>query len=286
MEALLPRLRSGASLKCVPKETLGTSNDDEDELPYPNRRSHVPMQGYDILMIIVLVAAVVWGAWKGFAWQIASLGSMIASYIVALTFRQQLAQYINASPPWNMFLSMLILFLGTSLVVWIGFNLVAEVIEKVKLKEFDRQIGAIFGLAKGVLLCVLITLFSVTLLSEPQRQAICNSKSGYYIAVLLDKADGVIPGELHQVLDPYIDRLDAQVPHEHTEGGFELPAGILSSRPEREDTSRRTFPRNGAGDIIEALPVPESLDLNLGGVKPRIFIQEEEEAKLGIEIEQ
>ncbi len=277
------------------------------------------MQGYDILMLIVLVAAVVWGAWKGFAWQVASLGSMIASYIVALTFRQQVAQFIDASPPWNMFVSMLILFLGTSLVVWLGFNLVAEVIEKVKLKEFDRQIGAIFGLAKGVLLCVLITLFAVTLLSEPQRQAICNSKSGYYIAVLLDKADGVIPGELHQVLDPYIDRLDAQVPHEHTEGGFELPAGILSNRPDTNETSGITAPQGGAGNIIEALPthwyrgnefgsthttvsVPDAGSVLLGGVKRlregreartldhitpgRIIIQEEDEAKLGIEIEQ
>ena len=202
------------------------------------------MQGYDLLMIVILVAAVVWGAWKGFAWQIASLASIVASYIVALTFRQQIAQYINATPPWNMFLSMLILFLGTSLVVWIGFNLVAEVIEKVKLKEFDRQIGAIFGLAKGVLLCVLVTLFAVTLLSEPQRKEICNSKSGYYIAVLLDKADAVIPSELHQVLDPYIDRLDQQVPHEHTEGGFELPSNILSGGGQPEQ-----------GGVIEARPL-------------------------------
>ncbi len=210
------------------------------------------MQGYDLLMIIVLVAAVVWGAWKGFAWQVASLGSMIASYIVALTFRQHVARFIDASPPWNMFVSMLILFLGTSLVVWVGFNLVAEVIEKVKLKEFDRQIGAIFGLAKGVLLCVLITLFAVTLLSDQQRQAICNSRSGYYIAVLLDKADGVIPGELHQVLDPYIDRLDQQVPHQHTEGGFELPTSLLGGKPQGDQQLPAAFP--SFDTVIEAAP--------------------------------
>jgi membrane protein required for colicin V production len=184
------------------------------------------MQGYDLLMLIVLVGAVIWGAWKGFAWQVASLASMAASYFVALTFRQQVAQFISATPPWNIFLSMLILFLGTSLVVWVGFNFVAEMIEKVKLKEFDRQVGALFGFAKGVLLCVLITLFAVTLLSEPQRQAICNSKSGYYIAILLDKADAVIPGEVHEVLNPYIERLDREIDHPHTEGvGFQLPGG-------------------------------------------------------------
>ena len=216
------------------------------------------MQAYDIFMLVVLSAAVVWGAWKGLAWQIASIGSIVASYIVALTFRQQVAQFIDASPPWNMFVSMLILFLGTSLVVWLGFNLVAELIEKVKLKEFDRQIGAIFGLAKGVLLCVLITLFAVTLLSEPQRQAICASRSGYYIAVLLDKADGVIPGELHQVLDPYIDRLDAQVPHEHTEGGFELPKTFLGGG-EQGSGGELALPSLPSFDsVIEAAPHGES----------------------------
>lgn len=176
------------------------------------------MQPYDILMLIVLAVAVVWGAWKGLAWQIASLLSISLSYFVALNFRGQLAGLITASPPWNVFLSMLILFLGTGLIVWIGFNLVSEMIERVKLKEFDRQLGALFGAAKGVLLCVLITLFSVALLSESQRQAICNSRSGYYIALLLDRADMVIPHELHDVLEPYLKELDQGVPHEHLTG--------------------------------------------------------------------
>lgn len=246
------------------------------------------MQGYDLLMIVVLVAAIVWGAWKGFAWQVASLASMVASYLVALSFRQQVAQFIDASPPWNIFVSMLILFLGTSLIVWVGFNLVAEGIEKVKLKEFDRQVGAMFGFAKGVLLCVLITLFAVTLLSEPQRQAICNSRSGYYIAVLLDKADAVIPSEVHQVLDPYIDRLDQEVDHPHTEAAQRLPDPLWNAKDEvfglsPEDAAK--FPARQAGRVIEAQRASESLQLNLGGVTPRIFIQEENEAKLGIELE-
>lgn len=213
------------------------------------------MQAYDVFMLIVLVGAVVWGAWKGLAWQIASLASMVLSYFVALSFRQPLAGLIDASPPWNIFLSMLILFLGTSLVVWVGFNLVAEMIEKVKLKEFDRQIGALFGLAKGVLLCVLITLFAVTLLSEPQRQAICNSKSGYYIAVLLDKADAIMPGEVHQVLDPYIDRLDKEVPHAHNEGSLELPKDLFGAgKPAEQRTKLPSL--ETVREIIRARPAP------------------------------
>jgi membrane protein required for colicin V production len=173
------------------------------------------MQAYDLLMVIVLALAIVWGAWKGLAWQIASIASIGLSYFVALRFRLPLAGVITASPPWNIFLAMLILFLGTGLIVWVGFNLVSEFIERVKLKEFDRQLGALFGAAKGVLLCVLVTLFSVALLGDAQRQAICNSKSGYYIAVFLDRADMMIPRELHDVLAPYLDKLDQTIPHPH-----------------------------------------------------------------------
>jgi membrane protein required for colicin V production len=212
------------------------------------------MQAYDIFMVIVIGAAVVWGAWKGLAWQLASLASIVASYFVALTFRQPLSQLINASPPWNIFLSMLILFLGTGLVVWIGFNLVSELIERVKLKEYDRQLGAMFGLAKGVLLCVLITLFAVGLLSEAQRQQICNSKSGYYIAVLLDKADMIIPGELHQVLEPYIDRLDQNVAHPHTKGTWQLPPEIQNLIPQTgQDTSQ---PQGGGSFSVGGFTAP------------------------------
>lgn len=174
------------------------------------------MQAYDVLMLVVLALAVAWGAWKGLAWQVASIASIALSYVVALRFRGPLSGVINAAPPWNVFLSMLILFLGTGLIVWLGFNLVSEFIERVKLKEFDRQLGAVLGAAKGVLLCVLVTLFSVALLGDAQRQAICQSRSGYYIALLLDRANPVIPHELHEVLAPYLDRLDKTIPHPHT----------------------------------------------------------------------
>ncbi len=202
-------------------------------------------QGYDLFMLIVLAAAIGWGAWKGFAWQMASLASVVLSYFVALNFRQPVASILSRSveikPPLDVFLAMLILFLGTSLVVWVVFNLVSEVIDKFKLKEFDHQVGAIFGLAKGVILCVIVTLFVVTLASEQQRQAVFQSRSGYYIARLLDKADAVMPGELHQVIDPFVKKLE--------EGVVEPPRGEWSQRRDAPLPSPWDF---GSGETSSA----------------------------------
>lgn len=174
------------------------------------------MQGYDLFMLVVLVTAVIWGYWKGLAWQVASIVSLSLSYYVAFHFRNEMAAILNRNfaqitPPLDVFLAMLLLFLATAFVVWIGFNLVSEGIEKVKLKDFDHQIGGLLGAAKGAMLCALITLFGVTLLSEPQKQMICNSRSGYYIAVLLDRANPLMPTEVHDVLAPYIKRLDEEL---------------------------------------------------------------------------
>ncbi len=44
---------------------------------------------------------------------------------------------------------MLVLYILTSLAIWLLFRMVSGIIDRVKLKEFDRQMGALFGLAKG-----------------------------------------------------------------------------------------------------------------------------------------
>lgn len=165
---------------------------------------------YDIVMLVVLLGAGLFGAVKGFAWQLASIASIVLSYFVAYRFRGPLSESIVAEPPWNLFLAMLILFVGTSLVVWVGFNMVRETLDRMRLKEFDRQIGAIFGLLKGALYCTLITLFAVTLMGESVRSKIVASNSGRFIARNLDRSESVIPSEIHQFVRPYLERFDAQ----------------------------------------------------------------------------
>jgi membrane protein required for colicin V production len=169
------------------------------------------MQPYDIIMLVVLAAATLFGAIKGFAWQVASLASIIASYFVANYFRHDVAKMINAEPPWNMFLAMLLLYFGSSLVIWLVFRLISKSIDKIKLKEFDRQLGAGFGLLKGAVLCCVITMFAMTLLGPSQQQAIAQSKSGYYIGKTLSKAGSILPKEVVEVIGPYIQRVNQQL---------------------------------------------------------------------------
>jgi hypothetical protein len=97
------------------------------------------------------------------------------------------------------------------------FRFVAGAIDKIKLETFDRQLGGMFGFAKGVLLCIGITFFAV-MLWPAQRDAIVGSQSGHYIVAILDKAHSVLPPEIHQAIDPYLNKIEERlnpnfVPH-------------------------------------------------------------------------
>ena len=181
------------------------------------------MQIYDIIMIVVLVGAMLFGAVKGFAWQLASIASIVVSYFVALKFREPFSRSIALDPPLNRLLAMLILYVATALLVWVAFRMVSKSLDRLRLKEFDRHIGAIFGLIKGALYCVLLTLFGVTLAGEQIRETVVGSKSGRYIADVLDRSESVVPPEIHEFVEPYLQKFEQQF-NQPVGGGLQTPS--------------------------------------------------------------
>jgi len=200
------------------------------------------MEPYDLFMLFVLVAATILGAWKGMAWQIASAASLIVSYAVALHFSPRIAHLFGDQEPLNRFIAMFVLYLGTSIAIWLAFRVVRGFLDRVRLQEFDRQMGALFGLAKGVLLCVAITFFAVTL-SARARGLVLESRSGQYIALLLDRAHSVMPREIHDVLGPYLHQLEEELDAEPQRERQSQPATIPAGEQPASQGSRTVAPR-------------------------------------------
>ena len=217
------------------------------------------MQTYDMLMLVVLVAATIFGMWKGMAWQIASLASLVLSYFVALKFADQIAPKFAgiAPPPLNKFVAMLLIYMATSFVIWSLFRFVSGVIDRVKLESFDRQMGAIFGFAKGVLLCVAITFFAVSLLPQSQKEQILASETGHYIVVLIDKTDSIVPPEIHDVIGPYLHRINEQLDPNGTHGSQHAnwPSAAFPEWPRLPTTSNsNSIPAQPAGTPLPTWP--------------------------------
>ena len=179
------------------------------------------MQAYDFVILFILVVATIWGARRGFAKQLATILSMVLGYFVAVWFREPVSQMIQAPDPWNKFAAMLGLFMVTSLIVWIGFRFVKGEIEESGLKGFDTQIGALFGLGKGIILSMLLTMFAAVMLGDAQRHNVLESFSGYNICRLLNRAQAIVPSEWSRVMQPYLDVIDEH--HQHLAG--EYPPG-------------------------------------------------------------
>ena len=157
------------------------------------------IQSYDCFMLAVLAGATIYGFWRGMAWQIAALASVLVSAAVALHTSPLLAPVFGKQEPWNRFAAIAVLYIVTAMLIWLLFRLVRGVINRVQLKQFDRQLGTLFGLASGVLYCVVITFFAVTL-SETARQSVLQSRSGYFIARGIREANPILPARRPQVV--------------------------------------------------------------------------------------
>ncbi|MEM7784153.1 MAG: CvpA family protein [Planctomycetota bacterium] len=186
---------------------------------------------YDIIMLVVLGAAMIYGYWKGLAWQIAFLASVIVSYTVSVKFREPVSQFLQAEAPWNRIGAMLILFLGTSLLIWIIYSRVAKTLKKNELKGFDRQAGAILGGLTGFVLCMVITMFSVSLLGDKIHDQIHVSRTGRYVIWGIGTVSSIVPQELAKYVDPHVEN-------------FENAIGHSVHRP-LEDYPQHTYPVEG-----------------------------------------
>jgi membrane protein required for colicin V production len=182
------------------------------------------LDGYDMVMLGILAATAVLGYFKGMVWQIAWIAGIAASAFVALRFGNAAAPFFGQQAPWNRLIAMLALYVGTSLVVWLVFRVVSGAIDAVHLSAFDHQLGLLLGLAKGALLCIVITFFAVTL-APGFRDQIVASRSGRIVAEVIVRADEFLPAEVAATVDPFVKQFE-----ERLRGGpGPLPAAALGN---------------------------------------------------------
>jgi membrane protein required for colicin V production len=168
------------------------------------------IEGYDLVMLGVLAAAAVLGYFKGLVWQIAWIAGIAASSYVALRFGGPLAPFFGQQAPWNKLIAMLALYVATSLAVWLVFRVISGAINAIHLSAFDHQLGLLLGLAKGALLCVVITFFTVTLAPGYRNQVVA-SRSGRIVAAMIVRADQYLPKDIAETVDPFVKQFEDQL---------------------------------------------------------------------------
>ncbi len=226
-------------------------------------------QIFDIAALILIGWMTLRGAMRGMVSQLASIAAVVFSWVLATKFSPTLAPMISADPPWNKILAMLIIFVATSLAVGMMRRFIDGAISAIRLKSFDRQLGALFGACKGILLCLVITFFAVTL-SDRSKSFVLGSVSGKYFAKGIERIAAAIPEDvsviLQKNLEGFRERLDAAGSQEKFEGMAslknllgDLPASLLGKG--KEDTATTGLQTQGAST---PMPVPAASQEKMG----------------------
>ena len=113
-----------------------------------------------ILATIVLVS-VLTAMWKGFVAELLALASVITGLVVAAFNYERLApllQGFTRSRGVALGVSFLLLFVAVLLIGALISALAGKLIKKVQLQWFDRFLGGVFGLARGILVNCIVLL--------------------------------------------------------------------------------------------------------------------------------
>ncbi|MDO4587305.1 MAG: CvpA family protein [Planctomycetia bacterium] len=147
---------------------------------------------FDIIIIIILVGLTFRGGVLGITSQLTSIASWILSWFIAINYYSRISALLTMDDVWKKPISILVLFIASGLVIHICSNYLQKVISVSKVKEFDRQMGALLGFVKGVIICLIITFFCV-ILSETTRNAVSQSKSGRYLVLMINGIGNLMP---------------------------------------------------------------------------------------------
>jgi len=159
---------------------------------------------YDAAMAGVVVAGMIWGAWRGVTWQLASIASLILGYIVSHQLSSQLAPQFGTDPVISRTLAMMTVYAvvsgGVFLVAW-GFR---AILRRMKFEAFDRHLGMLLGGMEGAILGTVISFFVVSLAPQTRDQ-IYNSPSGKLVASVINAVGPSFKAEAKEAFAPFVE---------------------------------------------------------------------------------
>lgn len=159
---------------------------------------------FDLVVAGIVVLAALHGAWKGLAWQLAGIFSLIAGFAVGIPGSAPIAHFFGSSAPLNRFIAVAVIYALVSLGIYLAAFYYREAIQKWKLDNWDRHLGGLLGAVKGYLMCLVLTFFAITLFAG-LRAPILTRPSGKLMAYTMHAVHPIWPAGFHAVIHSYIE---------------------------------------------------------------------------------
>ncbi len=138
----------------------------------------------DLIVLAVLLYCAVKGASRGLLSQLAWVVALLLCFKFSGTLAPAIEPMIGVEPPLQQWIAMLAVYVGLCGVSFVAAGMLGNWMEKAKIKDFDRHLGGLLGLVKGVIICMTIMYFVITRSSD-MSQVVSKTYSGYAAAVIL-----------------------------------------------------------------------------------------------------
>ena len=151
----------------------------------------------DWTLAAIVVVSVVAAMMKGFIQELISLASLVIALVVAAVAYPRAALWfedLTKSHEIALGLGFLVLFLGTLLLGSLVSLLARKLIKTAGIQWFDRFLGAVFGLVRGVLVDCVLLLVLLAFAIKPE--AVQQSSLAPYVTAGANMISLAMPGNL------------------------------------------------------------------------------------------
>lgn len=149
----------------------------------------------DICILLVVALSSIFGLWRGFVREVLSLLAWIAAIVVARLYSPHLAPLfgsITDNETARYVLAFAVLCFVTLLLGALINHFMTRLISRAGLQMTDRLLGALFGVARGVLIVAVAVYFAAEFYSDrvwwvesqtlPYVQIVIDWGSGFFVA--------------------------------------------------------------------------------------------------------
>jgi membrane protein required for colicin V production len=124
----------------------------------------------DWVLLTVALLSTLWGLWRGFVREVVSLAGWVLAIVLAVFYAKPLGRWLPFLRDWpeaqTVVAAVLIVVLTVFGVALLG-ALMHKLLARAKLSGADRALGALFGLARSLLvIAVAVTLLAGTGLAQ------------------------------------------------------------------------------------------------------------------------
>lgn len=115
----------------------------------------------DIAIVAILVLSLLLGIWRGFVREIFSLAGWVLAFLAANAVAAPIGDALPTSiarPEVRVLIAFIVVFVFTLSVTALAAMLVSKLFKAAGLGGVDRTLGGVFGLARGVVILLAITI--------------------------------------------------------------------------------------------------------------------------------